>query len=258
MMRWLYLAPAAALLLAVVAVPLAASVPGGVTHVADVLRDPAVAESAATTLLFAVVSVILELVLGLSFAVALDQAFRLRGAARAVALLPWTLPTAVMAMSWRLLFNDTYGITSFPWLARPAGAFAAIVIADVWKTTPFVMLLLLAGLQSIPRDLGEAMSLDGAGPVRRFFWITLPLLRPAIAVALVFRLVQALGMFDLAWVLTGGGPANSTRTIAMVVYDHYFRYGQPARGAAITLVAVVGMFLLVAAAGALAGGRRRP
>ena len=256
-MRWLYVAPAAALLLAVVAVPLAASIPGGLPQVGEVLRDSAVAESAVTTLLFAAVSVGLELVLGLSFALALDQAFRLRGAARAVALLPWTLPTAVMAMSWRLLFNDTYGVTSFPWLARPWAAFAALVIADVWKTTPFVMLLLLAGLQSIPRELNEAMSLDGAGPVRRFFMITLPLLRPALSVALAFRLIQALGMFDLAWVLTGGGPGNSTRTIAMVICDHYFRFGQPARGAAVTLVAVGGMFAVVAAVGTLSAGRRR-
>ncbi len=257
-MKHLYLAPAGALLLAVVALPLALALPAGLPYVADAMAERAVLDSAARTAAFAAVSVALELGLGLCFALALDQSFRLRGAARAVALLPWTLPTAVMAMSWRLLLNDTYGIVSEPWLARPGGAFAALVVADVWKTTPFVTLLLLAGLQSVPRDLHEAMSLDGAGPFRRFFWITLPALRPALAVAVAFRLIQALGIFDLPWVLTGGGPADSTRTIAMVVYDHCFRFGDPARGSAIALVALAGMFVVVAAASRLAAGRRTP
>jgi multiple sugar transport system permease protein len=137
-------------------------------------------------------------------------------------------------------------------------AFATLVIADVWKTTPFVTILLLAGLQTVPEELHEAMKIDGAGTLRRFFWITLPLLRPAIALAITFRVIHTLGIFDLVWVLTGGGPANTTKTVALYVYDVFFRYGDTAYGAAVTIVVAAGMFLIAASAGVLIRGRSHP
>ena len=266
--RYAWLLPAAALLGVVLAVPLAAGLAGGLAGTGSVLRDRAVGRAAWNTLVFAGVSVPLEMGLGLVFALLLNLEFRGRGMARAVAIVPWALPTAVMAMSWRWIFSDSWGIANdlprtlglmsepVAWLGRPATAMAALIAADVWKTTPFVTLILLAGLQGVPRDLHEAMSLDGAGPARRFFWVTLPLLRPAIALALVFRLIQALGIFDLPWVLTGGGPADATRTVSLEAYDSVFRHLEPARGAAITLVAAAGIFAVALALGALAHGRR--
>ncbi|MBI2900208.1 MAG: sugar ABC transporter permease [Planctomycetes bacterium] len=253
----------------VLAVPLGISLSQGAGRFGELVSDPMLLKVAGTTGAFAAASVSLEILLGLLFALVLHRTFRLRGWVRAVALLPWALPTAVMAMSWRWIFNDTYGVANdlplrlgllrepIAWLGRPATAFAALVAADVWKTTPFVTLILLAGLQSIPRDLHEAMEVDGAGPVRRFFWITLPMLRPAIAVALTFRLIQALGIFDLVWVMTGGGPADSTKTVSLYVYDHAFRYLDGGYGAALTCAAAAAFFAVAAGAGALARGRAR-
>jgi trehalose/maltose transport system permease protein len=262
MSRAAYLAPALVLLVAVIALPMAAVLPGGVPRIGEAFTDPVFRASARTTLLFASISVVLELALGLTFALLLHQTFRLRGLARALALVPWALPTAVMAMSWKWIFDPSRGIanhilgTDVAWLGRPWTAFAAIVVADVWKTTPFAMLILLAGLQSIPRDLYEAMAVDGAGPVRRFFKVTLPMLRPAFALALTFRLIQALGVFDLVYVMTGGGPADATRTLALYVYETTFRYDDPQYGAAMTAISAVGAFAIALGAGAVVRGRR--
>ncbi|MBI3270030.1 MAG: sugar ABC transporter permease [Planctomycetes bacterium] len=259
MKRYLYFAPAAALLGGVLALPLAIGLARGTGHWGALFRDAALPRIALTTLSFAGASVVLELGLGLAFALLLHRTFRLRGPVRAAALVPWALPTAVMAMSWRWIFNDTYGLANdlavrlgvlergIAWLGRPGTAFAAIVVADVWKTTPFVTLLLLAGLQSIPEDLYEALSLDGAGPILRFRMVTLPLLRPALALAVAFRLIQALGAFDLVWVLTGGGPADATRTIALYIYDQQFRYLDSGYAAALT--GAFGLATLALAAG---------
>ena len=123
-----------------------------------------------------------------------------------------------------------------PWLASPGLAMAACILADVWKTTPFMALLLMSGLAGIPKDLYEAASIDGAGPVKQFFMITLPLLRPTIALACIFRAIQSFGVFDLIWVLTGGGPANKTKTVALYVYDHAFRYLNEGYAYTLTLV----------------------
>jgi multiple sugar transport system permease protein len=267
MRRSLYLVPAAALLGGVLALPLAIGLVRGAGHWGALFHDAALPRIALTTLAFAAASVALELALGLAFALLLHRAFPLRGPVRAAALVPWALPTAVMAMSWRWIFNDTYGIANdlairlglldqgIAWLGRPGTAFAALVVADVWKTAPFVTILILAGLQSIPEDLYEALSLDGAGPVRRFRMITLPLLRPALALAVVFRLIQALGVFDLAWVLTGGGPADATRTVALYIYDQQFRYLDTGYGAALTGAFGLATFALAAGAGGCVRGR---
>ncbi|MBI2933597.1 MAG: sugar ABC transporter permease [Planctomycetes bacterium] len=260
-MRYAYLVPAGLLLLGILAIPLLVGLASGASELGQVFEDTDFGKAALTTLWFAVATVVLELILGLLFALLLHQTFRLRGLARALALVPWALPTAVMAMSWKWIFDPTAGVvnnllgTSITWLAQPQPAFWAIVIADVWKTTPFVMIILLAGLQSIPRDLYEALNIDGGGPVRRFFWVTLPLLRPAIALALTFRLIHAFGIFDLVYVMTGG--QADTETLALFIYKVIVKFDDPARGAALTLVTAAGIFLFAVVAGALARGRAR-
>lgn len=266
-MRYVYLAPASALLAVILGIPLLVSVGSSFGHYTTMFSDPGLLPVAGNTLLFASVSVALELALGTAFALILHESFALRGFARAVALIPWALPTAVMAMSWKWIFNDVYGVANdllirlglldrgIAWLGRTETAFAALVIADVWKSTPFIAIILLAGLQSIPKDLYESMSLDGAGPVRRFFWITLPMLRPAVALAVTFRLIQALGVFDLVWVLTGGGPADETKTIALHIYENVFRFLNPGYAAALTVVTAVAVFGLAAGVGAMIRGR---
>ncbi len=169
-----------------------------------------------TTLIFTVVSVTGELLIGLFMAMVVNSNFRGRGIMRAVMLIPWAIPTVISARLWELMLKDTSAgivnkvmmdlhLINAPqaWLSEPSLQLPAAIMVDVWKTAPFMALLLLAGLQTIPRDLYEAAAVDGASPVRRFFSITLPLLRPALAIALIFRTLDALRVFDLFNVLFG-------------------------------------------------------
>ena len=191
-------------------------------------------QDAIQTVRFAAVSVTLELLLGLGIALLLHQPLRGRGALRALTLLPWALPTTVMALGWRWIYNDPFGplnqllarvgLDSFGFLSLPSATWFFAAIADVWKTTPFVALLLLAGLQSIPPELNEAMVLEGADRWQILRRLTLPLLVPYLSLALLFRLAQALGVFDLIQVLTGGGPAGSTESLALYAYLQAMRF----------------------------------
>jgi len=189
--------------------------PGGQSWAISGLDDDFL-ESISTTLIFTVVSVTLELLIGLFMAMVVNSKFFGRGAMRAVMLVPWAIPTVISARLWELMLKDTSAgifnkilmdlqFINAPqaWLSDPALQLPTAIIVDVWKTAPFMALLLLAGLQVIPKDLYEAASVDGASPVRRFFSITLPLLRPAIAIALIFRTLDALRVFDLFNVLFG-------------------------------------------------------
>ncbi len=210
-------------------------------------------QSFGNTTLFTVVSVAVEMVLGMGVALVLHQSFRGRGVVRAIALLPWALPTAVMALAWTWIFNDQYGVLNdlltrlgliqqpINWLGEPILAMAALIAADVWKTTPFISIILLAGLQSIPQDLYEAHGIDGATPWQSFRQITLPLLMPQLLIALLFRLAQAFGIFDLVQVMTGGGPAGATETVSLYIYSTIMRYLDFGYGAAL----VVATFLVL-------------
>jgi multiple sugar transport system permease protein len=242
---WLYAAPALALMALVNAVPIGetAALAGSFGRLP---RDPSLWRALRNTAEFTAWTVSLELALGLALALLLSRSFRGRGLVRAAALVPWALPTAVMAMAWRWIFTSESGPLA-DWLATPGRAMAACVLADVWKTAPFMAILLLAGLAGIPGELYEAAAIDGAGPVRRFFLITLPMLRPTIALAVLFRAVQSFGIFDLIWVLTGGGPGGRTRMIALYVYDTVFRYQELRYGCALTLV-MAGCLAALAAA----------
>lgn len=179
-------------------------------------RDDDFISAINTTLIFTVVSVSGELLIGLFMAMVVNSNFRGRGIMRAVMLVPWAIPTVISARLWELMLKDTSaGIVNKvmmdlqlidapqAWLSEPSLQLPAAIMVDVWKTAPFMALLLLAGLQTIPRDLYEAAAVDGASPVRRFFSITLPLLRPALAIALIFRTLDALRVFDLFNVLFG-------------------------------------------------------
>ena len=209
-------------------------VPNGGANWQRLLGDARFWQDTLQTGRFALISVGLELLLALAIALLLDQRWRGRGAVRALTLLPWALPTTMMALGWRWIFNTPYGpleqlakelgLPALNLLADPSWAWMATVTADVWKTTPFITLILLAGLQTIPADLFEAFRLEGGRPMQALRDITLPLLVPYILLSLLFRLAQAFGVFDLIQVLTGGGPAGSTESLALYAYLNAMRF----------------------------------
>ncbi|MGK7944024.1 MAG: carbohydrate ABC transporter permease [Microcystaceae cyanobacterium] len=207
------------------------------------------------TATFTFFSVTLELILGMMIALTLHQSFKGRGILRTVAIIPWALPTAVMGLAWAWIFNDQYGVINdvlsrlglieqnINWLGSPTLAMVALICADVWKTTPFISIILLAGLQAIPQDLYEAHAIDGANPWQSFYQITLPLIRPQLLIAALFRFAQAFGIFDLVQVMTGGGPAGSTETVSIYIYSTVMRYLDFGYGA--TLVVVTFLILAI-------------
>ena len=173
-----------------------------------------------TTLLFAVVTVVLETVIGIGFAMIMNRNFKGRAVVRAAILIPWAIPTAVTTTMWVVIFQPAGIINklfhqNIQWLASSTPERSAIIIADTWKTTPFIALLLLAGLQNISADIYESARMDGANAWQRFTKITLPLLRPALAVAVIFRALDALRMYDLPVIFAGG--SNGTTTISILV-----------------------------------------
>jgi len=188
--------------------------------------DPVWWKAVYNTIWFTLISVSLETLLGLVVALVLNAEFKGRGLVRAAILVPWAIPTIVSAKMWAWMMNDQFGILNdillrlnlidqpIAWTASPDTAMAAVLIVDVWKTTPFMALLILAGLQTIPKDIQEAARIDGVHPVRVFFKVTLPLIRPALMVAVIFRALDALRIFDLIYVLT----PNNEQTISMSVF----------------------------------------
>jgi multiple sugar transport system permease protein len=221
------------------------------------------------TLVFTASSVAAEMILGVAFALVLHRSFRGRGLVRAIVVLPWALPTAVMALAWGWIFNDAFGVANdllqklrligapVAWLGTPATAMAALVVADVWKTTPFVTLVVLAGLQGVPAEVLEAARLDGLSAAQRLRRVVLPLLVPTLLVALAFRVVQAYGAFDLVYVLTGGGPGGSTETVSLYAFQNVFRYLDFGYGGAVATQAALILGLAAAAVAAIGGRRRR-
>ena len=212
----------------------------GLENYATLLEQPRFWAALGRTLAFTAVSVGLELVLGLCVALLLDRSFRGRGVARTIALLPWAVPTVVGALVFRLLFEDratplsALGPPSF--FSDPLWAWLPLILADLWKTTPFVTLLLLAGLQTIDPVFDEAARVDGAGWFDRLLHVTLPQLRPALLVAVVFRSLDAFRVFDLVYVLTGGGPGTATEPIALLTYSTLFGSLRFGLGSALSVV----------------------
>lgn len=209
-------------------------------------------KSVSTTLIFAVVSVSGELAIGLFMAIVVNSKFRGRGVMRAVMLVPWAIPTVISARLWELMLKDTsagivnkvlmdVSLINAPqaWLSDPNLQLPAAIIVDVWKTAPFMALILLAGLQTIPKDLYESASVDGASPIRQFFSITLPLLRPAIAIALVFRTLDALRVFDLFNVLFG------RQQLSMATYNYETLVNNQLDGYASAVSVVIFFFISI-------------
>jgi trehalose/maltose transport system permease protein len=198
----------------------------GADNYVYLVQDPTWWKAVRNTFVFTSVSVAIETVLGIVIALALNAHFRGRGMLRAAVLIPWAIPTVISAKMWGWMYHDLYGVVnaiflklglierSMAWTADPALAMAAMIAVDVWKTTPFMALLTLAALQLIPHDLYEASRIDGVSPIRVFFQITLPLIGPALMVAVIFRALDALRVFDLPFVLTG----NNQDTATMSVY----------------------------------------
>ena len=219
----------------------------GLDNYLRVLSDSGFYNAVWNTLVFTVASVSLEFVIGMVFALIMHQAFVGRGVTRAVILIPWVIPTAVAAQVWRYMFDRNPGFvnsvlgTDINWLRDPTWSMVGVISADVWKTAPFVALLLLAGLQTIPRDYYEAAKVDGAGALQRFWNITLPLLRPAIVVALLFRTVDALRMFDFAYIFTGY--SNSLATLS--VYAQRYLIRDPDLGYANALSTVTFVIVMI-------------
>lgn len=186
------------------------------------------------TTMFTIVCVILETVLGVAMALIMAKAFRGRGIVRAGILVPWAIPTIVSALMWKLIFNEA-GVMNrilgrqFLWLADNSSSFVAIVIADVWKTAPFIGLLTLAGLQTIPAEVYEAAKVDGASAIQQFFQITLPMVKPTLVVAVLFRALDTMRMFDLPWGMIGSGK-YSVETLSVFAYleANATRYGPAA------------------------------
>jgi trehalose/maltose transport system permease protein len=239
---WLFLAPMLIVLALVAGWPLARTLWFGLTdaNLADLaaaefigfdnfrylVQDPDWWQAVRNTVVFAGASVALETALGLAIALALHARFRGRGVLRAAVLIPWAIPTVVSAKMWSWMFNDVFGVINhvllglgligapIAWTASPDTALAAIILVDVWKATPFMALLLLAGLQMLPQECYESARVDGVHPVKVFLRVTLPLLRPALAVAIIFRMLDALRVFDLIYVMSG----NNRDTMSMSVY----------------------------------------
>ncbi|WP_395447330.1 carbohydrate ABC transporter permease [Aminobacter sp. UC22_36] len=235
----------------------------GLDNYARMLSGPNFQRTLVTTTWFAVISVGAEMVLGVLAALLLNQQFRGRALLRALMILPWALPTVVNATLWRLIYNPEYGALNAAltqiglldayrsWLGEPNTALAALIVADCWKNFPLVALIALAALQAVPRDITAASMVDGAGPFARFRFVILPYLVGPLLVALVLRTIEAFKVFDIIWVMTRGGPANSTRTLSILVYQEAFSFQRAGSGASLALIVTLLVTVLAVAYAAL-------
>jgi trehalose/maltose transport system permease protein len=227
----------------------------GTVRYKGTLVDPAWWNAVWNTVRFSLVSVGCETVLGLIVALVLNAEFKGRGLVRAAILIPWAIPTIVSAKMWAWMLNDQYGIINdiglklgllsekLAWTANVDTAMAAVLMVDIWKTTPFMALLCLAGLQMVPRDIYEAAKIDGINPVKVFFKITLPLIWPSLMVAVIFRAMDALRVFDLMYVLTPNSAA--TKTMSIISKENLFDFDKFAYGSAQStlLFAILAIFV---------------
>lgn len=275
--RWLssrlfpywFLAPSVALLLALTVYPFlyilrlslyrmspTGEVFVGADNFLRLARDPLFFQSLGQTLVLTAGALALEFGLGLGLALLLDSQIRGRNLWRALLLLPMILPPVVVGVIWRLIYNPNFGVlngalqlagvdtTRLTWLADPSVALAAVIVVDVWEWTPFVFLILLAGLQAIPEEPYEAARIDGASAWQTFWHVTLPLLTPAILVALLLRTMDLLRIFDQVFILTQGGPGFATETISLYIYKTAFRFFDFGYAAAMSLLLLVGTLIV--------------
>ena len=224
----------------------------GLRNYRDLYHDTIFRNAVVETVKFTVITVSFEFVLGMIIALVVNSNFKGRGVMRAMMLVPWAIPTVISARMWQLMYDDVFGVINdaglrlhlihhpIAWISQPNTALGAVSAVDIWKTTPFVALLLLAGLQVIPRELYEAAQVDGASAWQQFWRITIPLLRPAILVALIFRTLDALRVFDVFYVFFG----NRVDTQTMAIYDQSTIVGVGDVGYGATIS--VGIFFVIA------------
>ena len=229
----------------------------GLENYRRTLSNPDFWAAVRRTAYFTFVSTLLELGFGILLGLLMNVQFRGRWLLRSIVVLPWALPTIVNGTMWRWIFNPDYGALNAlltqlhilphyrSWLGSPLLALNMVILADVWKNTPLAAFLVLAGLQTIPRELFEAARVDGAGPIRAFFRVTLPLLTSTILVILVVRTIEAFKVFDIIYVMTRGGPANGTQTLAFYAYQQAFSNQLFGYGAA--LAYLMALFILAIA-----------
>jgi multiple sugar transport system permease protein len=219
----------------------------GLDNFTDELRSQIFLQTVRNTFVYTGVTVVFKLAFGIGLAVLMNQSFRLKNIARAALLLPWIVPTALSAIAWLWLFDATFSVFNWVivrsgladrginWLGEGAWAMTSIIIANIWRGTPFFAISILAGLQTVDRELLDAAAVDGASPWQRFWRITIPLIRPVVLIVLLFSTVWTISDFQLVYVLTRGGPANSTHLLGTLAYDVAVRAGQLSQGAAISL-----------------------
>jgi len=229
----------------------------GLGNYAALLGEPIFWATLGRTLHFTVVSVGLELILGLAIAQLIHAHPPGWQFLRTSLIIPWAVPTIVNGTMWRWIYNADYGALNglllqlglidkyIPWLTLPNVAMNLVILADIWHSVPFIALILQAALATLPADLEEAASVDGATALQYFWFIRLPLLRPAILVALIIRTVEAFRVFDIVYVITNGGPANGTVTISFLTYLEMFSFGHAGRGSALSFL--ISIFTLVLA-----------
>ncbi|UGX88711.1 carbohydrate ABC transporter permease [Phyllobacterium meliloti] len=235
----------------------------GIDNYVKILSGSNFQRTLITTTMFAVLSVAAEMVIGVLAALLLNQQFYGRSVLRALMILPWALPTVVNATLWRLIYNPEYGAlnaaltqiglldTYRSWLGEPGTALTALIVADCWKNFPLVALIALAALQAVPRDITAASMVDGAGAWSRFRFVIMPYLAGPLMVALVLRTIEAFKVFDIIWVMTRGGPANSTRTLSILVYQEAFSFQRAGSGASLALIVTLLVTVLAVAYAAL-------
>jgi len=222
----------------------------GLSHYIDVITDPAFLQVVLpNTFLFMIVSVSGALAAGLALALVFNRGFRGQKLVQTMLLLPLMVAPVIAAIMMRWMFNDQFGIVNVvleaigiegqPWMAQRWSAFGVILLTDIWLWTPWFMLLLLAGLQSLPREPFEAAAIDGTTPWRVFRYLTLPMLRPVIVVCVVIRSIDAFRTFDIVWTLTGGGPARSTELFSLYAYVHAFLNLDFGKGSAAAIIGAV-------------------
>jgi multiple sugar transport system permease protein len=229
----------------------------GLENFAYILDDSDFRAAVGHTAYFTVLSVSAEVVLGVLVALLLNQEFKGRTLVRALLILPWALPTIVNAVMWRLIYNPEYGSLNAlltqvglldayrSWLGDPATAMNMVILADIWKNYPLIALIALAGLQTVPKDLYEAAIMDGANAWTRFWKITLPGIIGSLSVAMVLRAIEAFKVFDIFYVMTRGGPADSTKTVSFFVYQESFTYLRAGSGAAYALTVTAMSALMI-------------
>lgn len=223
----------------------------GFDNYVKLFSDENVLHSLKFTLLFTVVAVALETIIGMICALIMNRDFLGKSAVCAVILIPWCIPTVVSALMWSYMFAETYGVINqllqalhvieapIHWITEPGNAFAAVIISDVWKTAPYMALLLLSGLKTVPGELYEAAAIDGAGWWKKHIHITFPSIKSVLVVSVMFRTIASFRIYDLIKVLTNGGPGRATTSLTMYTMQQYFSFGNYGYGSALAVLTLL-------------------